>query len=88
MASARPRSPIGKVATTTASAAGIMNAAVSPCRARNVTIQASAALPLGVSPHSVEVAANPMMPMSTMRLAPTTSANRPPRAKPAARVNR
>ena len=87
-ANARPRSPIGKAATTTARAAGIIRAAERPCSARNVMIQASAMSPVGVSPHSSEVVANPTMPTSTIVFEPITSASRPPNAKPAARANR
>jgi len=49
-------------------------------------IHASASEPLGVAPHSAEAPANPVIPISTMRLDPMTSANRPPNAKPAARA--
>ncbi len=84
MASARPRSRSGNADTTTASAAGIINAADSPWMIRKTMIQASANEPFGVKPHSAEAPAKPMMPISTTRLEPRTSASRPPSAKPAA----
>ncbi len=88
IASARPRSRIGNASTTIASAAGIMIAPDTPCRTRNVMIQVSAAPPFGVAPHSAEEPANPTMPISTMRFAPSTSASRPPSAKVAASARR
>ena len=56
--------------------------------ARNSTIQASARLPVGVSPHSADAPANTMTPRMTIFLCPTVSARRPPKAKNAASVSR
>jgi hypothetical protein len=88
IASARPRSWIGKAATTIASAAGIMIAPETPCSARNVMIQGSAIDPFGVAPHKAENPANPTMPISTIRRRPSTSASLPPSANVAARASR
>jgi len=87
-ASALPRSRSGKVCTTMASAAGNMIAPPTPWKARKITIQASAKLPFGVSPHSAEAAANTITPSVTIFLCPTVSARRPPNAKNAASVSR
>jgi hypothetical protein len=87
-ARALPRSRSGKVCTTMASAAGNMIAPPTPCTARNSTIHASARLPLGVSPHSAEAAANTMTPSVTIFRCPTVSASRPPNANSAASDSR
>lgn len=84
MASALPRSLIGKAATTTASAAGIINAADRPWVARKTIIHVSAYDVAGVAPHSPDETAKPMIPTSTTSREPNTSAMRPPSAKPAA----
>ena len=47
-------------------------------------IQASARLPVGVSPHSVEAAAKITTPVTATFRWPTVSARRPPKAKNAA----
>lgn len=65
-ASARPRSRSAKVCTAMASAAGNMIAPPTPCTTRNATIHASAALPLGVSPHSADAPANTITPSVTI----------------------
>ena len=87
-ASALPRSRSGKVCTTMARAAGNMIAPPAPWMTRNVTIQASARLPLGVSPHIVEAPAKTITPMVTIFRWPTVSASRPPNANSAARASR
>src|SRR6478735_2866866 len=84
MASALPRSPTGKAATTTASAAGIISAADRPWVTRKTIIHAPAKDVVGVAPHSPEDTANPTIPINTTDREPSTSAIRPPRAKPAA----
>ncbi len=65
-ARALPRSRRAKVCTTMASAAGNMMAPPAPWTTRNVTIQASARQPLGVSPHIVEARAKTMTPRTTI----------------------
>ena len=87
-ASALPRSRSAKVCTTMASAAGNMIAPPAPWMARKVTIQASARLPFGVSPHMAEAAAKTMTPSTTILRWPTVSASRPPKAKSAASDSR
>src|SRR6478609_7387642 len=84
MASALPRSPTGKAATTTASAAGIISAADRPWVTRKTIIHVSAKEVAGVAPHRPDETANPTIPTSTTRRDPNTSAIRPPSAKPAA----
>ena len=59
-----------------------------PCMARKVTIHASAALPVGVKPHSADAPANTMTPSTTIFVCPTVSARRPPNANNAARDNK
>ena len=71
-------------AELTTEAAGIIAAADRPCTTRKKTIQVCAKDPWGVAPHRADEPANPMMPISTIFLDPTTSASRPPKAKPAA----
>ncbi len=87
-ASALPRSCSGNVCTTIASAAGNMIAPPTPWITRNVTIQASARLPVGVSPHIADAAAKTITPSVTIRLWPTVSASRPPNANSAASDSR
>ena len=87
-ARAFPRWRNGNVCTTMASAAGNMIAPPAPWMTRNVTIQASARLPFGVSPHMADAAAKTMTPSVTMGRWPTVSASRPPNAKRAARDSR
>ncbi len=88
IASARPRSRSAKVCTTIASAAGNMIAPPAPCRTRNVTIHASATLPVGVSPHIADAAAKRITPSVTILRWPTVSARRPPNANSAANDSR
>ena len=88
IASALPRSRNAKVCTTIASAAGNMIAPPAPWTTRNVTIQASAKLPFGVSPHIAEAAANTITPSVTILRWPTVSARRPPKANSAASESR
>ncbi len=88
VARALPRSRRAKVWTTMARAAGNIRAPPTPWMARNVTIQASAAPPFGVSPHMPEEAANTTTPMTTILVWPTVSASRPPKAKKAASDSR
>ncbi len=71
-----------------ASAAGNMIAPPTPWITRNVTIQASAKLPSGVSPHIPEAAAKMITPSVTIFLWPTVSASRPPKANSAASDSR
>ncbi len=87
-ARAFPRSWSGKVLTTMASAAGNMIAPPAPCTTRKVTIHASAADPVGVSPHSVEAPTKTMTPMTHIFVCPKMSESRPPNAKSAARAIR
>ena len=65
-----------------------MIAPPAPCATRNATIHASARLPFGVSPHSADAPANTATPRITIRLWPTVSASRPPKAKSAASERR
>ena len=88
IARARPRSRNSNVCTTIASAAGNMIAPPAPWTTRNVTIHASARLPVGVSPHIAEAPANTITPSVTMRRCPTVSARRPPNANSAASDSR
>ena len=86
-AKALPRSLNSKVCTTIARAAGNMMAPPTPCIALKVTIQASAKLPLGVSPQRVDAPANTITPTTTILRCPNVSASRPPKAKKAASDN-
>ena len=88
IARARPRSCTGKADTTIASAAGTMIAAATPCAARKATSQVWAIPEVGVAPHNAEEAANPMIPIVTIRRQPRTSASLPPSANVAARARR
>ena len=65
-----------------------MIAPPAPWSARKVTIQASAMLPFGVSPHIAEAAAKTITPITTIFVCPTVSASRPPKAKSAASESR
>ena len=76
------------VSTTMASAAGNMMAPPAPCSARNAISHASAADPLGVSPHSADAPAKISTPSTTIRRCPAVSASRPPNAKSAASDSR
>ena len=87
-ASAFPRSRSGKVCTTIARAAGNMIAPPAPWTTRNVTIHASARLPLGVRPHIADAPANTITPSMTILRWPTVSASRPPKANSAASESR
>lgn len=60
-----------------------MIAAAAPWTTRNVMIQASAAPPVGVAPHSAEAVAKPTTPITTIRRCPAMSASRPPNANSA-----
>jgi hypothetical protein len=88
VARALPRSRRGKVWTTMARAAGNMMAPPRPWTARKVTIHASARLPLGVSPHRVELTAKMTTPRTAILRWPRVSAKRPPKAKKAANESR
>ncbi len=88
IAIALPRSRSGKALTTIARAAGNISAAPTPWMTRKVTIQASAADPVGVAPQSAEAAANTTTPTSTIVRWPTMSASRPPRANSADSASR
>ena len=83
-----PRSRSGNESITIARAAGNMIAAPAPCRIRKLTIQASAAPPVGVAPQSPEQVAKMAMPSSTMLRCPAMSARRPPNANRAASESR
>jgi hypothetical protein len=87
-ARARPRERRSKVTTTMAMAAGNMIAPPRPCRARNATSHASAALPRGVAPHNADAPAKTITPSTTILRWPCVSARRPPKAKKAASVSR
>ena len=71
-----------------ASAAGNMIAPPAPWTTRKVTIQASATLPVGVSPHMADAPAKMITPSTTILRWPTVSASRPPKANRAARDSR
>ncbi len=80
---ARPRSRSGKDATTIPTAAGKRSAAIAPWITRHATIQASAALPVGVNPHAAEAIAKPHTPITSTVRRPSTSASLPPKANSA-----
>ena len=80
---ARPRSRSGNDATTIPTAAGNSSAAVAPWITRQETIQASAALPVGVSPQAAEAIVKPHTPITSTVRRPSTSASLPPNANSA-----
>ena len=87
-ARALPRSRSGKVCTTMARAAGNIIAPPAPWMTRKTMIHASARLPFGVSPQSVDAPANMITPIVTILRGPIVSASLPPRANSAARASR
>ena len=88
IAIALPRSRSGNEATTIATAAGNSNAAVAPWTTRKKMIHGSAIEPFGVRPHAADAIANPVTPMSTIRLRPSTSPSFPPNANSADSASR
>ena len=84
-ASPLPRSAGGNASSTSTVAEGISSPAPMPCSTRKVTSQGTAMLPLsGTSPHSSELPAKRMTPVTTIRLCPRMSPSRPPSATNAA----
>lgn len=79
---ARPCSPGGKAATTTASDAGIITAAPTPWTAR----AAISASPEGAIPAAADASANTVTPTANSRTGSNMSARRPPTATKAASV--
>jgi hypothetical protein len=80
---ALPRSRSGNEATTMPTAAGNMMAAVAPWSTRKTMIHACAMPGVGVKPHSAEVIAKPVTPITTIRRRPSTSPSLPPNANSA-----
>ena len=88
IAIARPRSRTGKAPTTIPTAAGNINAAVTPWRTRKKMIQVWATLPLGVKPQHADANAKPITPITTILRRPATSASLPPNANNADSASR
>lgn len=84
MAITFPRSCFGNAAITNVAETGIINAAPTPCNARNPMMTASPSPPDGANAHPADARKNSSTPIRNVRGLPSTSASRPPRPMNAA----